>query len=127
MLSTPGGQMADDTTHGLDGIELADAVESIRNQLIDAATRATGRPLAFSVGDIQMEFTLELRREHKAGGKVKAWVVEAGADTSRSTGRTHKVGFTLTPRNAVTGEAWEIGDEEAGSTAHFGGSGTAGS
>lgn len=112
--------MTDDTAHGLDGIELAEAVESIRNQLVDAATRATGTPLAFSVGDIQMEFTLELRRENKAGGKVKAWVVEAGADTSRSTGTTHKVAFTLTPRNAVTGAAWEIGDEEAGSTDHFG-------
>lgn len=44
---------------GTDGIELADAVESIRNQLIDAAGRATGRPVAFEVGDIQMEFALE--------------------------------------------------------------------
>ncbi|MFE4211423.1 hypothetical protein [Streptomyces sp. NPDC056844] len=60
--------MADDTTHGPDGIELADAVESIRNQL-----RVTGRPQ---------------RRDR---------------------------------------EDWEIGDEEAGSTAHFGGSGTVGS
>jgi hypothetical protein len=74
-----------------------------------------------------MAFTLELRKEHKAGGQVKAGIVEAGADTSRSTSRTHKVGFTLTPHNAMTGEAWEIGDEEAGSTAHFGGSCTAGS
>ncbi|MEU1123921.1 trypco2 family protein [Streptomyces sp. NPDC005899] len=121
--------MADRTgdTHGLDGIELADAVASIRDQLVDAAARATGRPLAFTVGDIQMEFTLELRKEHKAGGKVKAWVVEGGADTSRSTGRTHKVAFTLSPRSAVTGEAWEIGDTEAGSTAHFGDGRPAGS
>lgn len=34
----------------MDGIELADAVESIRNQLIDAASRATGRPVAFEPG-----------------------------------------------------------------------------
>ncbi|CAM5710274.1 Trypsin-co-occurring domain-containing protein OS=Streptomyces microflavus OX=1919 GN=Smic_33970 PE=4 SV=1 [Streptomyces microflavus] len=67
-----------------------------------------------------MEFTLELRKEAKAGGKVKAWVVEAGADASRATGRTHKVAFTLSPRNAVTGEAWAIGTEDDGSTAGFG-------
>lgn len=108
--------------HALDGIELADAVASIRNQLIDAATRATDHPVSFAVGDIQMEFTLELRREAKAGGKVKAWVVEAGADAARTTGRTHKVAFTLTPRNAATGEAWEIGTEDDGSTAGFGSS-----
>ncbi|MBT2897862.1 hypothetical protein HET64_14770 [Streptomyces sp. McG3] len=106
--------------HALDGIELADAVASIRNQLIDAAARATDHPVAFAVGDIQMEFTLELRREARAGGKVKAWVVEAGADAARTTGRTHKVAFTLTPRNAATGEAWEIGTEDDGSTAGFG-------
>ncbi|MEE1790054.1 hypothetical protein PUR28_04550 [Streptomyces sp. BE308] len=113
--------MTDENTHALDGIELADAVESIRNQLVEAATRATDHPVSFAVGDIQMEFTLELRKEARAGGKVKAWVVEAGADASRATGRTHKVAFTLTPRNTVTGEAWEIGHEDEGSTAHFGG------
>lgn len=50
----------------MDGIGLADAVESIRNQLIDAASRATGRPVAFEFGDIQMEFTLELRKSRAA-------------------------------------------------------------
>ncbi|WP_222316500.1 trypco2 family protein [Streptomyces cavourensis] len=112
--------MTAENTHDLDGIELADAVESIRNQLVEAASRATGRPLAFAVGDIQMEFTLELRKEAKAGGKVKAWVVEAGTDASRATGRTHKVAFTLSPQNAVTGEAWAIGTEDDGSTEGFG-------
>ncbi|MEV8007029.1 hypothetical protein LEL86_02590 [Streptomyces sp. WA6-1-16] len=112
--------MTAENTHALDGIELADAVASIRNQLIDAATRATDHPVSFAVGDIQMEFTLELRRETKAGGKVKAWVVEAGADAARATGRTHKVAFTLTPRNAATGEVWQIGTEDDGSTAGFG-------
>ncbi|MFF3812651.1 trypco2 family protein [Streptomyces bacillaris] len=103
--------MTAENTHDLDGIELADAVESIRNQLVEAASRATGRPLAFAVGDIQMEFTLELRKEAKAGGKVKAWVVEAGTDASRATGRTHKVAFTLSPQNAVTGG---VGDRHGG-------------
>ncbi|MGW3302413.1 trypco2 family protein [Streptomyces rubiginosohelvolus] len=112
--------MTAENNHALDGIELADAVASIRNQLIDAATRGTDHPVSFAVGDIQMEFTLELRREAKAGGKVKAWVVEAGADAARTTGRTHKVAFTLTPRNAATGKAWEIGTEDDGSTAGFG-------
>ncbi|MFJ7492847.1 trypco2 family protein [Streptomyces sp. NPDC097727] len=114
--------MANDTagTSDMDGIELADAVESIRNQLIDAAGRATGRPVAFEVGDIQMEFTLELRKEIKGGAKVKAWVVEAGADASRTTGHTHKVAFTLKPRDATTREPWRIGHEGEGSTARFG-------
>lgn len=103
-----------------DGIELADAVESVRDQLIEAATRGTGRPLAFEVGDIQMEFTLELRKEVKGSARVKAWVVEAGADAGRATGHTHKVAFTLKPRDARSGEAWQIGHEADGSTERFG-------
>ncbi|MFF8555065.1 trypco2 family protein [Streptomyces sp. NPDC015501] len=112
--------MTAENTHALDGIELADAVASIRNQLVEAAARATDHPVSFAVGDIQMEFTLELRREAKAGGKVRAWVVEAGADAALASGRTHKVAFTLTPRDAVTGEAWEVGTDDDGSTAGFG-------
>ncbi|MEU8629886.1 trypco2 family protein [Streptomyces sp. NPDC048669] len=114
-----GGGTPPDTGR-LDGIELADAVESVRNQLIEAATRGTGRPLAFEVGDIQMEFTLELRKEVKGSARVKAWVVEAGADAGRTTGQTHKVAFTLKPRDVTTGEAWRIGHEGDGSTAGFG-------
>ncbi|MEU1091067.1 trypco2 family protein [Streptomyces sp. NPDC005892] len=115
--------MSTDETHAVDRIELADAVESIRDQLIEAAARATGRPVVFAVGDIQMEFTVELRKEAKAGAKVKAWVVEAGADASRITGTLHKVAFTLTPRKAEADGSGplEIGnDAPGGSTAHFG-------
>lgn len=108
------------TGHEMDGIELADAVDSVRNQLIEAASRATGRPLSFELGPVQMEFTLELRKEHKAGGKVKAWVVEAGTDTARTSGHTHKVSFTLTPRDAATGSAWKVRNNSEGSAARFG-------
>ncbi|MFI9586493.1 trypco2 family protein [Streptomyces sp. NPDC052236] len=110
--------------HAFDGIDLADAIQSVRDQLLDAATRATGQPMLFEVGDIQMEFTVELRKETKGGAKVKAWVVEAGADTSRATGRTHKVAFTLKPLDAATNGSWKVGNRQQGSTAGFGGGGT---
>lgn len=102
------------------GIDLADAIASVRDQLIEAATRATSRPVAFEVGSIDMEFTLELRRETKGGGKVRAWVLEAGADAARSTGLTHRVAFTLTPRDSVTRAPWLVGSDDRGSTAGFG-------
>ncbi|KIF76014.1 hypothetical protein QR77_23270 [Streptomyces sp. 150FB] len=109
-----------DHEHGFDRIELADAIDSVRTQLIEAATRSTGQPLAFELGDVQMEFTLELRKEVKGGGKVKAWVVEAGADASRTSGQTHKVAFTLKPTDARTGTSWKVGNEDLGSTSGFG-------
>ncbi|MFF0450667.1 trypco2 family protein [Streptomyces sp. NPDC004609] len=102
-------------------IELADAIESVRDQLIDAATRATGRPVLFEMGDIEMEFTVELRKETKAGGKVRAWVLEGGADTGRATGRTHRVAFTLKAKDARTGGSWLVGHNDQGDTSDFGG------
>ncbi|WP_347232310.1 trypco2 family protein [Streptomyces sp. Root66D1] len=102
-------------------IELADAIASVRDQLVTAATRATGQPVAFEVGDIEMEFTIELRKEVKAGGKVKAWVVEAGADASRARGETHRVSFTLKPRNATNNGPWLVGNDEDADLSGFGG------
>ncbi|WP_033323468.1 trypco2 family protein [Streptomyces yerevanensis] len=104
----------------LDGIELADAIASVRDQLMEAATRATDQPVSFEVGAVDMEFTLELRKEAKAGGKVKAWVVEAGSDATRAMGRTHRVAFTLTPLDARTNTPWKVGNGQHGSTAAFG-------
>ncbi|MFE9556956.1 trypco2 family protein [Streptomyces sp. NPDC006692] len=103
-----------DTFHAFDGIELADAIESVRDQLTEAAARSTGQPLVFELGDIHMEFTLELRRELKGGAKVRAWVVDAGADAGRSTGRTHKVSFTLKPHTAADGSAWKVANDAPG-------------
>ena len=87
----------EDDTHAFDGIELADAIESVRDQLTEAAARATGQPLVFELGDIQMEFTLELRKEVKGGTQGPGLGGGRRArDAGRSTGRTHKVSFTLT-------------------------------
>ncbi|MFI6644498.1 trypco2 family protein [Streptomyces sp. NPDC050504] len=105
---------------GFDGIELADAIASLRDQLVEAAGRTAGQPVAFEVGDIQMEFALELRKEVKGGVKVKAWVVEAGTDAGASSARTHRVAFTLKPRDTTTGGSWVVGNEQQGGTAHFG-------
>ncbi|MCM2394055.1 trypco2 family protein [Streptomyces albipurpureus] len=107
-------------THITHDIELADAIEAVREQLIDAATRATGKPVLFEVGDIEMEFTIELRKDVSGGLKAKAWVLEAGADITRSTGRTHRVAFTLKPKNAQTGGGWLVGNDEDASTGDFG-------
>jgi hypothetical protein len=108
------------TVRAMTDIELADAIQSVRDQLLDAATRATGHPVAFEVGEIQMEFTVELRKELKGGAKVKAWVVEAGVDGARTKGHTHKVAFTLKPVDSETNTPWKVGNKQQGSTEGFG-------
>lgn len=98
----------------VDAIELADAVEAIRQGLITGAARGAGQAVRFEVGEIHMEFTVALERVRTGHGGVKAWVIEAGGDTARTTGRTHTVSFTLRPKDAATGGHVEIGAPDEG-------------
>lgn len=107
-------------SNGFEDIELAEAVRAIRAGLTDAAAAGAGEDLAFDVGDIALEFTVELRRDAKAGGKVKAWIVEAGADASHATARTHRVAFALTPKDRHTGDGWKVGNDRAAGLSGFG-------
>ncbi|WP_345010874.1 trypco2 family protein [Streptomyces shaanxiensis] len=102
-------------------IELADAVQAVRDELITAAGRSSGQDVTFEVGDIELEFSVELRKEVMGGVKVKAWVVEAGVDGSGGTTRTHRVAVTLRARDARTGEPWKVRNESRGSVGRFGG------
>lgn len=108
-------------------IDLTQAVQVVRDQLMAAAATGAGQELRFDVGEIQMEFAVELRHNTSVKGGVKAWVVSADADTGRGTAHTHKVAFTLRPKNARTGGDWEIGnDGPDADTADFGSAGQAG-
>ncbi|MEU2628538.1 trypco2 family protein [Kitasatospora sp. NPDC007106] len=93
-------------------IGLADAVDAVRKELLEAAARGADQPLSFEVGPIEMEFEIELRAEAKAGGKFKAWVVSAETEAGVSRGRTHRVAFTLTPRGTDSAKV-NIGDHVA--------------
>ncbi|GHH25924.1 trypco2 family protein [Streptomyces lanatus] len=101
-------------------IELADAIQTIRDELLTATRRSAGQDVVFELGDIQMEFTVEIRKEIKASSRVKAWVVDAGADGARTDGRTHKVSFTLRAQDARTGAPLKVGNETEGSVRAFG-------
>ncbi|MEV4439819.1 trypco2 family protein [Streptomyces sp. NPDC049577] len=108
---------------GFEDIELADAVQAVRDGLMNAATAGAGQDLTFDVGEISMEFTVEIRRDVKGTGGVKAWIVEAGAEGSRGSTRTHKVAFTLTPKDRRTGNGWKVGNDRPGSVSRFGSAG----
>ncbi|MGK5631529.1 trypco2 family protein [Streptomyces sp. URMC 123] len=101
-------------------IDLADAVAALRDEVLMAAARASDQDIRFALGDIQLEFTVELRRDARARGGVRALVLDAGAEAARGSTRTHKVAFTLTPRDARTGGPVEIAAESEGSVARFG-------
>jgi hypothetical protein len=101
-------------------IELSTAVRAIREQLVRAALDGAGSPIRFEVGPIQMDFAVELRREAGAKGGVKAWVLSAEAEASASRATTHRVSFTLTPKDAGTGGPVEVGNDRPAGTSRFG-------
>ena len=108
-----------------DAIELADAVQAVRDELITAAGRSTGQDLVFELGDIQLEFSVELRKEAAGGLRVKAYVLEASMDGRGARTHTHRVAVTLKALDARTGEPWKVSNGSRGSTARFGRSGGA--
>lgn len=99
----------DDALADITGIELADAVEAVRQGLITGAARGVGQAVRFEVGEIHMEFAVQLQRTRTGSGGVKAWVVEVGGEAERGSERTHTVSFTLRPKDAATGTYLEIG------------------
>jgi hypothetical protein len=99
------------TTFDHHGIDLADAIEAIRDQLVDAASRGAGSGIAFEVGPIELEFAVELKQDARAKGGVRAWVLSAEGEAGASRARTHRVAVTLTPRDRVTHDSVEVGDE----------------
>ncbi|MBG0826145.1 hypothetical protein HS048_36375 [Planomonospora sp. ID91781] len=80
-------------------IELADAVAAVRDELLEAAVRGASSEIAFAVGQIELEFAVELKVDAKAKTGFKAWVVSADAEAGIARGRTHKVKVTLTPKH----------------------------
>ncbi|TXS42258.1 hypothetical protein EAO75_33250 [Streptomyces sp. uw30] len=101
-------------------IELADAVQAVRDELITAAARSAGQDVTFEVGDIELEFSVELHKEVTGGVKVKAWVMEAGVDGGGGTTRTHRVAVTLRALDSRTGQPWKVRNESRGSVGRFG-------
>jgi hypothetical protein len=85
-------------------IELADAVAAVREELMSAAGRGSGQEIAFAVGPIEMEFTVELRADAKAKAGFKAWVMSADVEAGVARGRSHRVKVTLTPKGRDGGD-----------------------
>jgi len=99
-------------------VELAEAIEAIREELADAAERGAGQPVQFEVGPVNLEFTVELKRDARAKGGVKAWVLSGDLEAGLVHGRTHKVSVTLTPRLNGGGSVL-VGNPESGDAGGF--------
>lgn len=81
-------------------LRLADAVQTLRDELNQAAAQASDQGLTFKVGPIQMEFEVQFRADAKAKGGFSAWIATGEVEAGAGHTSTNKVTFTLTPHNA---------------------------
>jgi hypothetical protein len=97
-------------------IELAELIEELRRELTAARIAAQGEDLYFEVGPVELEAAIVVERSATAGGKIRFWVVETGADGRLADSVTHRVKLTLDPRTRSGGgrAPWVGGDEAEG-------------
>ncbi|MFD4114700.1 trypco2 family protein [Streptomyces niveus] len=95
-------------------IGIAEAVEHLRAELV-AAAAGSGVGPRFEVGPVELEFSLEMRREGKGKTGVKAWVVSADVEASVSKASVHRVKLVLTPHE-TDGTPYRVNTERPDET-----------
>jgi hypothetical protein len=97
-------------------LDLADAIELLRDQVTEAQQRAAGHALRFVMGEVTLELEVELERSGSRGGGLRFGVVSADARGERSSRSSHRVTLALTPQlsGGADVEISDDGDLSAG-------------
>lgn len=109
---SPGGHMAEN-------LDLTAAVATVRDELLRAATSASDQDIRFEVGDVTMEFSVEMRKDANAKFGFTAWVITAGAQGGIARSDTHKVTISLHP-HLPGGKPVEVSESSRVGTSKFG-------
>ncbi|QNE73914.1 hypothetical protein F0344_04235 [Streptomyces finlayi] len=97
--------------HNEDWLDLADAIDVLRDQLSEAQRRGQDSQLRFVLGEITAEFEIELVRTRNGGGALRFGVVEANARGERSARSLQRLTLRLNPEQRG-GESVAVGDVE---------------
>ena len=89
---------------------LAQAIGGIRAELTEAMASAADDQLRFDVGDVELEFTVDVRRDRHARGGVRVWVADLGAAGGASRGSSNRLKVTLHPVDSATGRTPRVAD-----------------
>ena len=83
-------------------IELASVIRDLRDELERAIVEGKDEQLRFELGPIELEVSIAVERSDGAAGKVRFWVVDAGADRKKDSATTQRITLTLSPKLAGT-------------------------
>ena len=78
-------------------IELSELVQQLRRELYRSVLAAKDEPLRFELGSIELEVEFTATRQKVGGGKLRFWVLEAGADVTAVSGSVQRVKLALSP------------------------------
>lgn len=78
-------------------IGLKEAITALRMELSESVAAAPAEELRFQVGEITLEFKVEVERTGEVSGGIKFWVIEVGGKGMQSSGTTHTITVPLTP------------------------------
>jgi len=97
-------------------VGLADAIRSLRTELLAAVEEGEGQGLRFRVGPVELEFEVVVSKEQGGGGGVRFWVISAEGKLARSKATTHRIKLSLAPvLSGLEGEVEAVvADEVAG-------------
>jgi Trypsin-co-occurring domain 2 len=76
---------------------LSSALDGLREELESAWEKGAGRTVRFRVSGVTLTLEAVARREVKGNGKIRWWLVEAGAGVSAGKESTQTLVLTLTP------------------------------
>jgi len=81
-------------------IELAELIGQLRSELTVAMNAGEGEDLRFELGPVELELTVEVKKEGGGAAKVRFWVVELGTDAKLGSGAAQKIKLSLDPHRA---------------------------
>ncbi|MEV4512591.1 trypco2 family protein [Dactylosporangium sp. NPDC049525] len=80
-----------------DDISVAEVIRQLRGDLYYAQWQGEDKTLRFELGPIELEFAVVVDSSRGNGAKAKLWVVDASAESKRSSQHTHRIKLTLQP------------------------------
>ena len=78
-------------------LSLNDTIGAIRSELAQSILAAQDEEIRFELGEIDLEFQIEIERNAEGSGGIRFWIVEFGAKASQSSTVTHRVSLKLKP------------------------------
>lgn len=89
--------------------ELGETVSAIREQLQQAMDEGDGKALKFRAGPVELEFSIEVRKEGEAKARIMVLPWSAEARAAAGANAVHRLKLTLQPIDGAGGDAQILG------------------